>query len=198
MLTRFIAISERDRSEYLSRYNQAITGVIGICYSRTDLAACLMRDQTCPINVILHLGSLDIRKTHGIKSFIQEVWPELKGKHKELSLVLGGKNSQLWDNPALGIHGLGPIEKEQEFMDQGLVFINPQEVGTGVNLKSLTAMKYGRVLISTTKGLEGIEGESGVHFLSADSLFEMGKLILEVVENSSAMSNFSSNSRRAY
>jgi len=71
------------------------------------------------------------------------------------------------------------VDDEREFLGQGRAFINPQEDGTGIQLKSLVALAAGKLLISSINGVTGIVGgKSGHHFLASNTPEGMAKDIL--------------------
>ena len=186
----FLAISHRDANEYHSRYGIKVDGVIGITLDRAKIERIEPpRYDSESSLTILHLGSLDLRKAHGMKAFINDVFKELNTEFPNMKLVLGGRNSDAFHAPDQNIFGLGFIDSEQEFMDQGAVFLNPQLRGTGVKLKSLIAMGYGKILLSTPKGIEGIDCEDGVECLIYRDAQSAIKLIRELVQQPKAFSD---------
>lgn len=53
---------------------------------------------------------------------------------------------------------MGVVENITSAYQEADVFINPMQWGTGLKIKTLEALSYGRLIISTTCGMEGIEG----------------------------------------
>lgn len=142
---------------------------------------------------LLYLGSADIRKSHGLNSFINEVWkPVRKTFGTRVRFLIGGKNTEVFNNPNLGIIGKGFIDDEIEFLSQGHLFINPQIAGSGLKLKSLIAMAAGKVLITTSNGALGLNGEPNKHYIVCANYSQMSKAIhglIEITENQQAISS---------
>ncbi len=145
---------------------------------------------------ILFLGSADLRKSIGLKKFIDEAWPIILKSYPDVNLLLGGMNTDHFTNLKQNIHGYGFIENEIEFLSKGSIFINPQNVGSGVNLKSLIAVASGNVLISTHKGIEGTKLEDNIHCIVQDNYKEQAFKIIELMENSKLFEKYINNGRK--
>jgi glycosyltransferase involved in cell wall biosynthesis len=59
----------------------------------------------------------------------------------------------------------------------------PLRLGSGVKLKVLEAFAYGLPVVTTAIGAEGIEAESGTHFIQADTSEDFALGIAKVLEN---------------
>src|SRR5205814_3397734 len=57
----------------------------------------------------------------------------------------------------------------ETYLRQATVVVTPIRFGGGTRIKILEAMAHRKAVISTRVGAEGIEGESGKHFLLADN-----------------------------
>ena len=99
------------------------------------------------------------------------------------NLLLGGINSEQFTNPELNIVGAGWVKDDREILSQGLIALNTQEIGSGINLKSIVAMSAGRALVSTQKGVEGIAGKLGEHFLIGPSVESLAPLLMKLLGN---------------
>jgi glycosyltransferase involved in cell wall biosynthesis len=145
---------------------------------------------------IIFLGSADLRKSIGLKKFIDEAWPIILKYDSRVNLLLGGLNTQYFSNPKQNIHGYGFIENEIEFLNKGSIFINPQNVGSGVNIKSLIAIASGHVLVSTYKGIEGTNLENNIHCIIEDNYAEQAIKIIELLNSSKLAKNYINNGIR--
>ncbi len=193
--TPFYAISNRDGEEYQLRFGASVDGVIGITLDRDKLEKIQPGDQENGDHfTIIHLGSLDLRKAHGMRNFIDHTFLKARAEFPQLKLVLGGRNSEAFHQPENNIFGEGFVDSEEEFMNRGAIFVNPQLRGTGVKLKSLMAMGAGKILLTTAKGVEGIECINGTHCLIYEDPQGAYELIRALIQNPL---EFSSISRQA-
>ena len=120
---------------------------------------------------LFHIGSMDwMPNVEGLTWFVNDVWLPLRKMHPGLSLHLAGRNfpqALFADNKT--VHTYGEVADAQSFMRERDILVVPLFSGSGVRLKILEAMALGKVVISTTKGAEGIPFVPDKHLLIADS-----------------------------
>ena len=173
------AISERDAAAYLDVYQVPCDGVVGLSLD-VDRYSAVSPGGSSTVTCI---GSADLRKAHGLSLFIKHCWPLVRSRVAEARLVLGGRFTERFDAPEQGVEGRGYVENDRSLLGEGLLSINPQERGSGVNLKSIIAMLAGKALVSTAKGAEGIGGTPGVHYLVAESREEMADHLVHLMRH---------------
>jgi glycosyltransferase involved in cell wall biosynthesis len=78
---------------------------------------------------------------------------------------------------------LGPVENLREAYARANVVINPMVIGTGLKTKSVEALSFGRPLVTTSCGAEGLEAGAGEAFLVADGAEEMARALALVLKN---------------
>ncbi len=178
---RWYGITNRDIAEYFRRYHREADGCLGIRFDRALLESRkeAIRSRSPNPKHLIHLGTLDLRKTHGMRKFIQGSFRRLRSDYPDVCLILGGRNTERFNNPSSGVYGLGFVPDEAEFMGRGSIFVNTQLVGSGVKLKSLIALSYGKTVVSTRKGMEGIDVESNRHCVIVEHVDEMYEAISE-------------------
>ena len=107
------------------------------------------------------IGSLDwLPNLEGLEWFLQQVWlPHLHPMHPNLTLHIAGRNTP--DSlvrrkyPNVVIHG--EVDDAKQFILDHSIFVVPLLSGSGMRAKILESMALGRVTISTSIGLEGID-----------------------------------------
>lgn len=163
----FITISKDDVTEYQSLGINANL-VLGVF-----LPYSLLPTQNNSSNNLIHIGTADLRKGNALKVFIDNVWPRLHELHPDVNFYLAGTGTEKFNNPRLGIFGLGRIKDESELFSQGMIFINPQLEGSGIKIKSLVALSYNKCLVSTKIGVEGIDLVNGTEAIICDGFENM-------------------------
>ena len=133
--------------------------------------------------VVVHVGSADLRKGLGLSNFVERVWPQVKNRIPEAKLVLAGRFTDRFTNTQLGIEGLGFIQDDIEVLNRGMIFLNCQTHGAGLQFKSIIAMLAGKTLLTTSMGIEGIEGNDGEHFFVADTPDSMTERIVALMND---------------
>ncbi len=118
------------------------------------------------------IGALDwMPNEEGLLWFLDNVWSTLKNTH--LKFFVAGRNAtQALSEKLKGIPSvefLGEVDDAQKFILSHGVFIVPLLTGSGMRVKIIEAMALGRLVISTSIGIEGIDAVPGEHFVLADS-----------------------------
>ena len=109
------------------------------------------------------IGSLDwLPNLEGLEWFLKEVWmPFLHPLHPTLKLHIAGRNTPAnlrnHKYPNVVIHG--EVEDAKEFILEHSIFVVPLLSGSGMRAKILESMALGRVTVSTSVGLEGIDAQ---------------------------------------
>lgn len=132
-------------------------------------------------NILFFSGNSDIN-LNGILNFIKEVLPLIISRDCEITLLVAGgicselEKMQLCNNVRL----LGRIDDIDDFYKQGAVVINPVYQGTGLKIKTLEGISYGKVVIVHPHSVDGLyqHGEAPV-FVAHDNA-DYAQLIMNV------------------
>jgi glycosyltransferase involved in cell wall biosynthesis len=142
------------------------------------------RDKQAP--VFFHIGSMDWEPNiEGINWFLQKVWSRVNLKSAALTFRIAGKNmpDKLQQLQLKGFENVGEVKDAQAFMREGDVMVVPLFSGSGIRVKIVEAMAMGKTVLTTQKGVEGIEGTPGVHWFSADGQDSFLERIHFIVEH---------------
>ena len=119
--------------------------------------------ELCPSKPsISFIGSLDwMPNLEGLQWFIQKVWPALHQQFPALEFHIAGRNTpanlmQL-KKPNVFVHG--EVPESAPFIDAHCMMVVPLLSGSGMRAKILEGMALGKVVVSTSIGLEGISAE---------------------------------------
>lgn len=118
------------------------------------------------------IGSLDwLPNLEGLQWFLNDVWPEVHRRFPELKFHVAGRNmpeylKQLQMKNVI-IHG--EVECSCSFVAAHSISIVPLLSGGGMRAKILEAMSLGRVVISSSIGLEGISAKHRRDLFVADT-----------------------------
>jgi glycosyltransferase involved in cell wall biosynthesis len=120
---------------------------------------------------LLYLGSRNASNLQAATYFMRGVLPALRRRVPEVCLrVAGGICERI--GAAEGVVSLGAVRNLDEVYDAADVVINPIQFGTGLKIKSIEAMGYGKPLVTTSIGAQGMEEADGRGLVIADD--EMG------------------------
>ena len=113
------------------------------------------------------IGSSMTANVHGITQFVKNIWPRLASDRFELN-IYGNVCQQLdFDDPTITLHGFA--EQLEDCYRNNHIIINPIELGSGLKIKSVEALCFGRALLTTPTGVEGMPITDEVPFLICDS-----------------------------
>lgn len=97
-------------------------------------------------------------------------------------LVAGGVCQIVKHQPE--VKYLGLIENLDELYNGIDIVVNPVRQGTGLKIKCLEAIAYGKPLVSTSEGLAGIENACNTVALKADTAKTLADHLENLINNS--------------
>ncbi len=104
------------------------------------------------------LGGRDPSNAAGLHWFLDEVWPKLGERvGGQVELVVAGQLAARWTREEHGMRRTGPVASIDAFWPTIDVAINPVRFGSGLKIKNVEAMAWGRALLTTPLGAEGLE-----------------------------------------
>ena len=115
-------------------------------------------------NRLLFVGSLDyFPNTEGLKWFFNDIWPDVKKKYPHLKFTVigrinGSSNSlyTLFGNPK-DVDITVNVPSVYLYYQNCFASITPLLNGSGTRLKILESIAYGRPVLTTKKGMEGLD-----------------------------------------
>ena len=106
----------------------------------------------------------------GLQWFLKEVWPKVQRKYPSVKLHIAGRNTPDWlqrlHRRNVVVHG--EVSDAARFINQHSIMVVPLLSGSGMRAKILEGMALGKVVITTTLGLEGIHARNRQEVLVAD------------------------------
>jgi len=171
-MERVLLCSPEDKALLGQRFSQEQIGVIpNTIRVPAQLAA---RQPAAPLR-LLFVGTLNYRPNeNAVKWLTEEIMPAIRGQVGQdnaiLTVIGRGPTDWMKQQAAAGafvLHGDVPdVAPYYEACDAVLV---PIRAGGGTRIKILEAFGYGRVVISTTLGAEGIAADHGRELLIANT-----------------------------
>lgn len=166
----FAAITQRDLNRYvqLGFKGNAVNIPIGIDIK--DYAQDFTAFQK-PISLSF-IGSLDwMPNIEGLQWFLNQVWDKIHQQNPKITFHIAGRNAPNWllnlKKKNIIVHG--EVEDAHEFINQHSIMVVPLKSGSGMRVKILEAMALGRLVITTTIGVEGIHAKHKNQILIADT-----------------------------
>jgi len=192
-----ICLSEKDREIFNTLEPLLPTAVIPVGFDEARLRNSLT-DGTEP--VIYHIGSMDwLPNQQGVDWFVNEVMPELVKQSPHIHVRLAGKHMpDRYRHISTHLFVDGEVDDSIDYQKDKTIMIVPVQSGGGIRIKIIEAFALGKVIVTTTKGAEGITCEHGVHLLIADSPKQFASAILQCLESPELRAKLSSNGHDLY
>lgn len=108
------------------------------------------------------LGGRDASNIQALDWLVDRVWPQLsEALGRSVELHVAGQICSVWKAPhSERIRIWGPIDSIERFWPVIDVALNPTRSGSGLKIKSVEALAYGRPLLTTSIGAQGLEDAS--------------------------------------
>lgn len=104
--------------------------------------------------------------------FVAQVWPQIRAEHPHARFVIVGSQPtsavrQLAQTA--GVVVTGSVPSVAPYLDQAAVVVTPLRMARGIQNKVLEGMAWGRAVVTTPQGLDGIDATDGEELLVRES-----------------------------
>jgi glycosyltransferase involved in cell wall biosynthesis len=108
-----------------------------------------------------NIGFIGAKSNHnfeGLKFFIENHWKKITQQIPAAKLYIAGATyNDFIQYENLGIKMIGRVPNLDDFYQNVDIIINPTFAGSGLKIKSVEALMYGKALITTPEGAVGLE-----------------------------------------
>ena len=139
---------------------------------------------------MLFVGSSNPYNVQALEWFLDRVFPRIRREIPDAELAIAGPvgRERTWPN---GTSVLGAQESLAAAYADATVVINPALFGTGLAIKTIEALSYGKPVVATPAGIRGLEGDFHGALLLAKTPDAFVEQVLELLENGAARSAMS-------
>jgi glycosyltransferase involved in cell wall biosynthesis len=126
----------------------------------------------------------------GLEWFLDRVLPRIRKEMPNVELAIAGPIGHVrnWPN---GISVLGIQDSLAAAYADATLVINPAPFGTGLAIKTIEALSYGKPVVATPAGIRGLKADFQGAFLLAETPDTFVEHVLELLENGAARSAMS-------
>ncbi len=137
---------------------------------------------------IIFVGKMSYNPNEqAVKWFVSNVWPSIKKAVPDIKFYIVGKEpsaSLVELNKAdKDVIVTGMVDSVTDYYSRASVVVIPIISGGGVNVKVLEALGMGKLVVTTSKGVEGTAFVPGTHLIVADSAEEFAEKVIDAVQN---------------
>jgi len=159
----------------------------------------LKRNSIEEENWIVFLGKMDYTpNTDAVIYFANEIFSLIREQRDDIKFIIVGLNPTK-EIMKLGkrqnIEVTGFVDDPYEYLEKAKIVIAPLRFSAGIQNKILEAMALGKTVVTTSKGVRGIEGQDGKHFIVVDDKKEMSKQIIELMNDAPKRNKIGNNGR---
>lgn len=113
---------------------------------------------------VLFVGSNYDPNVLGMRRFIEGPWREIRRAVPDAELVICGTVCDALLEGGDGVRKMGRVPKLLPYYREAAVVINPVPYGSGLKIKSVEALSFGKCLVTTPSGVTGLEGDRDAAF----------------------------------
>jgi len=143
-----------------------------------------------------HIGAMDwIANREGILWFLEKAWPKILTAVPKFEFYFTGRKmpEEFKKLNIRGVYCIDEAPSAEEFIADKKILIVPLWSGGGVRVKILEAMAAGKIVITTSTGIKGIEAKPGVHYLQARKPEDFAKAVKWCLDNKEAAEEMAQN-----
>jgi glycosyltransferase involved in cell wall biosynthesis len=154
-------------------------------------------DPPAPAQPIVTLVASDNPNNQdGFRWFLSAVWPRLLRLVPQAALHVYGRLSETPICQGPRVERRGFVPDVAEAYAQSYVAINPVRAGAGLKIKTVEGLSYGRAVVTTPVGGEGLEDGAGSAFLVADDPQQFAQTLANLLNNPAAARDLGQRARQ--
>jgi glycosyltransferase involved in cell wall biosynthesis len=141
----------------------------------------------CSAPTMMFLGIYEYWPNRDAADYLlQEIWPQVQSALPSARLIIAGPLPELiesHDSAPDSVEFTGFVDDLETLYARSRVVTCPLRAGSGTRLKVLEAAAWGRPIVSTSLGAEGIELENETHILLRDDSQSFAQACLDLLRN---------------
>lgn len=136
---------------------------------------------------VFYFGSMDwLPNQEAVTWFIENCWKAVHKTVPEAKLIVAGRGMppHFFNLNKPNIEIIENVENGKAFYQQHEIMIVPLWSGSGLRIKIIEGMSYGKAIVSTTIGAEGIGYTHEKNILIADTAESFARSVISLLQNS--------------
>lgn len=137
-------------------------------------------------NTIFYFASMDwMPNQEAVKWFLDNCWDTIQKGVPEAKFIIAGRgmpnNLKQLNKPNVVV--IESVTNGKLFYQQHHIMVVPLLSGSGLRIKIIEGMAYGKAIVSTSVGAEGINYTNNLNIVIANGAKEFSQKVIEVLQN---------------
>ena len=180
---RVLLYSTEDQAHYLKHGGRASVEIVRLGVDIQRYPVVPRAATSAPGVTLAFFGAFSwFANTDALEYLLKEVWPQIEARVPDATLLIAGREMPDWAftcaTPRLKV--LGRVDSIEDFLSNVDLVLSPIRIGGGIRLKILETLAYGRSVLSTRVGLEGLAPEVAQLVHAADTPEEFAEAIIRL------------------
>jgi succinoglycan biosynthesis protein ExoO len=134
-------------------------------------------------DTVLFVGSNTAPNIDGLRWFIEDVWPKIRRKRPSSRLLVAGSVVWSYSPQADGVEFLGVVSGLDALYRRAGVVISPLRVGSGLKVKLVEALGWGKAVVATSITTQGIGSLVKEAIVVADEAEDFADEVVDLMAN---------------
>ena len=188
-------ISNMDKKKYLELQCPVKLRTIpfGIDTSKYEL-----NNKTNKKLKFFHIGAMDWKPNlEAVSWLLKDIWPKIQKEIPNAELHLAGKNMPDWifNKNNINVFNHKEVKSSSNFISKYDIMIVPLLSAGGIRVKIIEGMAYGKTIISTSIGAEGLDYKNLENIIIADTVKDFSRVAANFANNLYDTSTIGRNAR---
>lgn len=150
-------------------------------------------------DTLFSFGSMDwMPNQEAVDWFVTNCWKKIHEKNPQSKFVIAGRNMppKFKTLASSGIEIIENVTNNREFYSSYDIMLVPLLSGSGLRIKIIEGLAYGKAIVSTRIGAEGINVVNGQHLILADSADEFVNAVDKLLNSTSEKNRLQKNAKQ--
>lgn len=183
-LDAIVTITDFDKSVF---EKEGFKKPIYTCITGVDVEAYREKaSQNHKSKTVFHFASMDwMPNIEAVDWFLDNCWKNILQQVPDAKFVMAGRNmpQRLAKLNQPGVVVMESVKDSRTFYNEHELMLVPLLSGSGLRIKIIEGMAYGKAIISTSVGAEGINYTHGKNILIADTPADFTRAVVEVLKD---------------
>ena len=180
-----VPITRRDGDKF--KKMGAKTNVF-FCNAGIDTASLNTRPVKIEFPSLFYIGALDWEPNkEGLKWFLSQVWPHIHKRYPKVKFYIAGRRmpDKIRNIKMDNVVNLGEVDSAEAFIKPRAIMVVPILSGSGMRIKIIEGMAYGKAIVATRMAAEGLRVKHGDNILIADDPKDFADCVSVLIEKRS-------------